>query len=175
MSSSILGLVHPLRHFSRSTRKARVYTIPVAIMSFVLVSPEVMKYVFVKSTVSLSSILEQFLFYIIFFKLYLIPSQIKTKLFQGSYNSTKPDKTINEANWDYFYEGYIKWGDLILTSILPIILLSYCTVRIIIVLRRKKSTDFLLGKITSEAPHSVQMKELYPSNNTGGTNNKDFR
>ena len=56
VSSLIPGLVHPLRHFSRSTRKARVYTIPVAIMSFVLVSPEVMKYVFVKSTVCLSLI-----------------------------------------------------------------------------------------------------------------------
>ena len=47
-----VGLVHPLRHFSRSTRRARVYTIPVGIMSFILVSPDLLKYVFVKSTVS---------------------------------------------------------------------------------------------------------------------------
>ena len=171
----IIGLVHPLRHFSRSTRKARVYTIPVAIISFVLVSPDVMKYVFVKSAVSLWWITENILL-LLFLYNYRFGNLFKSKnFFQSSYNGTKPDKTINEANWDYFYEGYIKWGDLILTSIIPIILLSYCTVRIIIVLRRKKSTDFLLGKITSEAPHSVPMHGLYPSNNTGRTNNKVIR
>ena len=79
----------------------------------------------------------------------IFPRSKSVDFFQLSYNATKTDKTVNEANWDYFYEGYIKWGDLILTSILPIIMLSYCSVRIIIVLKRKKSTDLLLGKITS--------------------------
>ena len=57
---------------------------------------------------------------------------------------------MKEAEWDYFYEGYIKWCDLLLTSVLPITILLYLTVRIIASLRKQKSTDILLRKLTAE-------------------------
>jgi len=57
---------------------------------------------------------------------------------------------VKEAEWDYFYEGYIKWCDLLLTSVLPITILLYLTVRIIASLRKPKSTDILLRKLTAE-------------------------
>ena len=55
-------------------------------------------------------------------------------------------------------------------------MLSYCTVRIIIVLKRKKSTDLLLGKMTSEPPQFFQLEELAnTSTYKGGNGTKVIR
>ena len=48
----IAGLVHPFRHYSRSTRRARFYILPVATFAFILVIPDILKYIIVNDTVS---------------------------------------------------------------------------------------------------------------------------
>ena len=48
----IVGLVHPFRHYSRSTRRARFYILPVATFAFILVIPDILKYIIVNDTVS---------------------------------------------------------------------------------------------------------------------------
>ena len=44
-----------------------------------------------------------------------------------------------------------------LTTIIPILILTYCTIRIVIALRLQKSVDLLLGKKTSENGSSHPM------------------
>ena len=77
--------------------------------------------------------------------------------FQLHENSTNTDQAEKEANWDYFYEYYLRWGELTLTTIVPILSLIYCTIRIIVALRVQKSSDLQLGKKTSENGSANQM------------------
>ena len=78
---------------------------------------------------------------------------------------------MNEADWDYYYEGYIKWGDLVLTTIIPVFVLSYCTIRIIIALRKNKSTNIFLGKLSIDNAATCCQTDAV-TNSTGLTNSK---
>ena len=77
--------------------------------------------------------------------------------FQLKENSTNTEHVVKEANWDYFYEFYLRWGELTLTTIVPILSLVSLTIRIIVALNVQKSADLLLGKKTSENGSANQM------------------